>query len=996
MKKLSIKLTTLLLVCLTFLLTGAISLNSTYVKADESHQVVFMLDENTEYQTQTVENYLSVPETPAMAGKIFLHWADEQGNKFSFKTKIESDRVLTAVWQLERAMFTVKFCVNGQVVNEQIVAQGQTAVAPVEFDCGEGKVFDCWDNSFDNVMQDTVVNAVLKDKEYTVILYGFEKQILSVQTVRHGDDFDFPTIPEIGGYDYSGYTGNAENIVQDGKIYLNYTPIPFNVSFYVDGNPFAQLESIEVGRGNTVPFPGVVSRAGYVFMGWYIQLDDVEPYDFSLPLYGHLELHAKLVPIIEKYTVKFFDFDGNQYGGTQTVEQGKSAILPGSPYKDGYEFVGWDKDFQNITADTEIYPIFKIKSYTVKFYNGQTLIGEPQVVNHGNSAVEPEEIPYLEGYDFIRWDKNFNKVNGDLDVYAVFEEKTFVVMFYSHNMKKIGATQYVKYGQSAVAPNLAERVGFDFLGWDGDYTNIVEDAVFVAQYQAKVYTLDFYYGDQKVYTQSVEYGNAIDFYVYELEDYLFYGWYLDQEFTMPFSFNTVLDGDLSVYAKMQAKPNQTFTVIFKVESTVVSSQTVEEFQPAILPATPQKEGYTFVCWDIESGSGNIESITGDIVYIAVFEVNFYKVSFVYGTHVYEEQIIEYRNSATSPGVELVGHTFVGWDKAFDCITSDLTVNAIFEANDYQVVFQDLESSEVYSTITVKYGQKVSIPKSPQKEGYIFKRWKTFNGGQMVDFSFDTAISGDTIIYAEFEGKPYSIYYYINGELYYTQRVLYNDVIIAIDPPYYDDNYVFSGWGEMPSVMPAKNLTFSATALRYYTVNYLINNDTYHTERVLEGQKIPVPNSPDYNDIQYSFKWENIPSVMPDMDITINGRLELVSANIDNEFVLVVYVVEGKTYIDLIVRGNVNVGGMLIDIRIRNLNLVGATIEEDYSDYNVEGDKIKLVWAKGQNLTEFKQIAGFIIDGEITDTNLIQTTVSAYAFNQDVVESVNSSITIIKK
>ena len=998
MKKLSIKLTTLLLVCLTFLLTGALNLTTiSNAKADEVHKVVFMLDETTEYESQEIDggSYASIPETPEMAGKIFLHWEDESGNKFSFKTKIEKDTILTAKWQLERAMYTVKFCVDGQVINEQVVQEGQSVIAPVDFELEEGKEFDCWDASFNNVSQDLVINAILKDKQYTVVLYGFNKEVLSVQQVSHGQDFIMPTIPEVPYYTYEGCSGNAQYIVEDGKLYLNYEPVEFTVSFTVDGKTYERLESVSVKYGETVAFPGVVSRLGHVFMGWFTDLDSDLSFDFSTPITQSIELKAKVAPVIEKFEVKFFDFDNNQYGGTQTIEQGKSAILPGSPYKEGYEFVGWNGNYTEINADTNVYPVFRIKSYTVKFYDGQTLLSE-QVVNHGDSAVEPQQTPTKQGFDFVRWDKNFNKVNSDLEIYAVFEEKVFVVMFYNYNMKKIGATQFVKYGQSAVVPILAEREGFDFLGWDGDHTNIVEDVVFVAQYQAKVYTLDFYYGNEKVHSQSVEYGKSIDFYAYELQGYLFYGWYLDAELTMPFSFNTKLENDLSVYAKMQQVVAQTFTVTFKGEDgSLVSVQTIEKGQGATLPAGPYKEGYTFSYWEKVDGEGGYGNVQNNLEYVARYNINTYKVSFVYGTNVYEEQWIQYGQSATAPSVDLVGHTFVGWDKEFNFISGDLTIKAIFEPNEYQVVFKDLESGDVYSTQTVKYGGKVSIPKSPQKEGYLFKKWKMFDGTQTIEFSFDTAIVGETIIVAEFEGRPYTIYYYINGELYDSQKVLFNQIISALDEPDYGDDYEFSGWGEMPEIMPAKNLTITATLLKYYNVIFTIDGQIYHTERVLEGQIIPNPIEPDYDKVKYSFKWDEMPEIMPNEDLTINGEFEQISADKDNEFAFVIEQANGKATIDVYVRGNVKVGGVIIEINIENLNGATANLDENFADYNVVGDKIIFVWAQGYNLTEFTELASFVVDGQI-NIESIDITISAYAFDGDNVENANSSWTIIQK
>lgn len=53
------------------------------------------------------------------------------------------------------------------------------------------------------------------------------------------------------------------------------------------------------------------------------------------------------------YTVTFHDHDGTVLA-TEAVAEGEAATTPEEPSRDGYTFVGWDKDFTAITEDTEI------------------------------------------------------------------------------------------------------------------------------------------------------------------------------------------------------------------------------------------------------------------------------------------------------------------------------------------------------------------------------------------------------------------------------------------------------------------------------------------------------------------------------------------------------------------------------------------------------------------------------------------------------------------
>ena len=66
---------------------------------------------------------------------------------------------------------------------------------------------------------------------------------------------------------------------------------------------------------------------------------------------------------------------------------------------------------------------FEINKYQVRFfgYNG-TLLSK-QSVTHGTSAIAPE-APQVEHYDFIGWDKEYTNVTSNLDVYAIYEKNT--------------------------------------------------------------------------------------------------------------------------------------------------------------------------------------------------------------------------------------------------------------------------------------------------------------------------------------------------------------------------------------------------------------------------------------------------------------------------------------------------------------------------------------------------------------------------------------------
>ncbi len=62
--------------------------------------------------------------------------------------------------------------------------------------------------------------------------------------------------------------------------------------------------------------------------------------------------------VVKKYTVVFKDYDGTTLN-TQSVKEGTAAIAPQNPTREGYEFTGWDKSFDNVTSDITVTATYK-------------------------------------------------------------------------------------------------------------------------------------------------------------------------------------------------------------------------------------------------------------------------------------------------------------------------------------------------------------------------------------------------------------------------------------------------------------------------------------------------------------------------------------------------------------------------------------------------------------------------------------------------------------
>ena len=169
------------------------------------------------------------------------------------------------------------------------------------------------------------------------------------------------------------------------------------------------------------------SITGRHFVYWSAEPNG-EPFNFSITkMTQDLVLYA--VYDLNLYTVNFYNDDVLVH--TEQVFYGDNATLPlVTPTKEGYDFIGWNHNLQNISENTNVSALFKIKSYQIKFYVNSELISE--VTAEHFSSVTPPKAPEITGWNFVKWDLETNNISGHMSVSAVYERQQFTVKYYDH------------------------------------------------------------------------------------------------------------------------------------------------------------------------------------------------------------------------------------------------------------------------------------------------------------------------------------------------------------------------------------------------------------------------------------------------------------------------------------------------------------------------------------------------------------------------------------
>lgn len=213
-----------------------------------------------------------------------------------------------------------------------------------------------------------------------------------------------------------------------------------------------------------------------------------------------------------KVIVKIQDEDGSIYKENVVF----SDLFTLSLQKEGYTGRLYrDADFlKPLTKDSKVkngdtvYVKWTINKYTVTFMDGEKVLRAFTNVPHG-SAVTAPEVSEKYGKTFIGWDKKFDNVTSDLTINAVYDVDTFTVTF--KDGEKVLETQTVEYEAAATAPDIARLSppeGMHFSEWDKDFSRVTEDIEVSAVYELNVYTVTFKNGDTTIKTERVKHGFA--------------------------------------------------------------------------------------------------------------------------------------------------------------------------------------------------------------------------------------------------------------------------------------------------------------------------------------------------------------------------------------------------------------------------------------------------------------------------------------------------------
>ena len=336
--------------------------------------------------------------------------------------------------------------------------------------------------------------------------------------------------------------------------------------------------------------------------------------------------------------------------------------------------------------------------------------------------------------------------------------------------------------------------------------------------------------------------------------------YRDADFLKPLTKDSKVKNGDTVYVKWTINK---YTVTFMDGEKVLKAFTnVTHGDTVTAPEVPEKDGKTFSKWDKD-----FSKVTSDLTINAVYDVDTFTVTFKDGEKVLETQTVEYEAAATAPDTARLsppeGMHFAKWDKDFSKVTEDIEVSAVYELNEYTVTFKNGETT--ITTKKVKHGFAATAPNVYDTATKKFVGW---------DKSFDN-VTSDIIVNAKWETKKFTLTFInFDGTSVYTEEVEYGASIdsyfeTADSAATYDATILdYDGWYkadgtridelDLPT-MPAENFTLTLklrlmdSAIGDFKVNTPADF-TFTESSTAEFSVMPNEGTTLYAGVTYKYIW----------------------------------------------------------------------------------------------------------------------------------------------
>lgn len=666
------------------------------------------------------------------------------------------------------------------------------------------------------------------------LTYFLDGEPLHSVTLAAGEKILPEDAPEKEGYTFCGWEDLPEEMPEeDLEVTAVYTVNSYNLIYKVDGE---EVLVVPCAYGEVPTCEEEPVKEGHTFSGWTENFPETMP-ACDVVLEGAFTVNEYRLIFAVEGSMSF----------PKTVPFGTPISLITEPIRPHHTFSGWSEIPETMPAqDVLVTGSFKIDSFPLTLTLDGEVIFEEEV-DYGTD-LSFIEIPEKEGHTFSGW-QDLPETMPDHPVAATGH---FSVNYYSLVYEVAGEMTFprsVAYGTPLKPLSAPTREHYTFSGWSEIPASMpAQDVTVRGFFSINVHMLEYFLDGELLWDAPVAYSDPIPALAApEKEGYTFSGWSETPE-TMP-------DEPVKVSGKFSVNY---YKLTYLLNGEVYYEEDVAYGDVVKLLADPEKRGHTFSGWSeipmlMPAGDVTIEGALTPNTYELVLRVD--------GEEIAREGVVYGTELPVLPEQEKIGHTFSGWSEVPEVMPDEEVVaEGNFTVNYYTLSFS-INDGEVMVPDTVAYGTPIFPIEAPVREFYEFSGWSEMP---------ETMPAEDLTVVGTLRAVCFPVTYEVDGEAFATDMVPYETTVV---PPadMQKDGYTFSGWEDVPAAMPASPITVRGSYTpNPYVLTYAVEGEVDLSETILCGTPLDRLFVPEKEGYVFS-GWKDVPAVMPAGDLVLKGE-----------------------------------------------------------------------------------------------------------------------------
>ena len=765
---------------------------------------------------------------------------------------------------------------------------------------GENETFDTHAYSYNGFIspddQSVTLTAANTQSNPAVVNYWYDRRkypvvflVDNIEVAR--DTIRYKATPSYSGptpereatnayrYTFAGWTPVFAPITQATTYTAQFNAIPrYTVTFDVQGIGTAP-ESQIIDQGGKVTRPANPSATGYDFVNWYTDQTYNTVWNFNTVVTANMTLYAKWSAHTHSLTWNANGgvLSGNYTSGTVAYGTAITAPTSANISRTGYNFDGWTLDGTTVVTPAATMPDNAL-TYIAK-WSPRTDI--QYVVKHFQENIDDDNFTEVEadrqtlqgtmGQSYTPAVKSYTGFTAPATQTITIDGTGNQVITYNYTRNKHALTwnanggtpigsytsgNQVKFGTPITAPQNVTRTGYTFAGWHNGTAIVTpattmpdNDLTYTAQWNIKTYNLTFTSGNDKAGSVTVSpnkttfnYNESVTITANTNTGYTFTGW-SDGNTTNPRTITVNDATPTSIVARFASAEVQYIVHHMKqnIDNDEYTEQLPVDYETGKTDSLTAAVAFNYPGFDpvlpIEQQTIKADGTTEVSVY---YTRKTYVIRFLVDGVEKQNETLRYQApvswkggaNPTKAATAQFTYTFTGWNPAIDentVATQDQDYVAQFSqtTNTYTVSFNKQGHGGNTANQTIAYGSKVTEPADLSETGYTFGGWfKEEACNNAWDFENDV-VTGNTVLYAKWTVNSHTLTWITDGDAltgnYTHGSVAYGTTIVAPNTPT-KTGYTFKNWGaDVPSTMPDNDLTFTAQWTANSNTKYVVKH-----------------------------------------------------------------------------------------------------------------------------------------------------------------------------